>query len=151
MTFRLLFAVLLLTFASIPAQKDFDQSKIENYIKQSETEWAEAGIKGNTSALERILADDFLGIDPDGTRYDKAKELADTKNQAGNMISNHVNEMKIRFFGDTAVAQGSETWKLQKGPVKEGTYVWTDTWVKRKDVWQIVAAEDLVLPEPSRK
>jgi len=25
-------------------------------------------------------------------------------------ISNHLDEVKIRFFGDTAVAQGSESW-----------------------------------------
>jgi hypothetical protein len=72
-------------------------------------------------------------------------------NDHGNTISNHVNEVKVRFFGETAVAQGSETWEKRNGQLKRGTYVWTDTWVRRNDSWQIVAAEDLLLPESTKK
>jgi ketosteroid isomerase-like protein len=135
---------------SIRSARDAQQADAENYIKQSESEWAAAASKGDTSAIKRILADDFLGIAPDGSFYDKAKEIADTMNDHGNTISNHVNQIKVRFFGETAVAQGSETWE-RKGELKRGTYVWTDTWVHRNDVWQIVAAEDLLLPESVKK
>jgi len=93
----------------------------------------------------------ILGIAPDGSSYDKAKEIADIMNDHGNTISNHVNEVKVRFFGETAVAQGSETWEKRNGQLKRGTYVWTDTWVRRNDSWQIVAAEDLLLAESNKK
>jgi ketosteroid isomerase-like protein len=136
----------LITFAQNASQAD-----VQKYIEKSESEWAEAASKGDTAAIKRILADDFIGVAPDGTRYDKAKEVADTANDHGNTISNHLNEIKVRFFGETAVAQGSETWELREGHQKRGTYVWTDTWIRRNNTWQIVAAEDLLLPDSAKK
>ena len=44
--------------------------------------------------------------------------------------------------GDTAVAQGSESWVRQTG--ERGRFVWTDTWILREGRWQIVAAGDLI-------
>jgi len=153
MSFLLMLAAtsLLLVALFVTPARDAQQANAENYIKQSESEWAAAASKGDTSAVKRILADDFLGIAPDGSSYDKAKEIADIMNDHGNTISNHVNEVKVRFFGETAVAQGSETWEKRNGQLKRGTYVWTDTWVRRNDSWQIVAAEDLLLAESNKK
>ena len=150
-SFMLAATSLLLVALLVTSARDAQQANVENYIKQSESEWAAAASKGDTSAIKRILADDFLGIAPDGSFYDKAKEIADTMNDHGNTISNHVNEVRVRFFGEIAVAQGSETWEKRNGPLKRGTYVWTDTWVHRNDMWQIVAAEDLLLPESAKK
>lgn len=133
-------ALIVVMFAS--RTQDADQAKAERYIKESESKWAEAGVKGDTATVERILADDFLGVAPDGSFYDKAKEIADTQ-EKGNMVSNHVDGAKVRFFGDTAVAQGSESWEKRTGEPKRGKYVWTDTWVRRNNKWQIVAAEDV--------
>jgi hypothetical protein len=129
-----------------------DQSKIERYIRESESAWAEAGSKGDIATIEHILSDDFVGVAPDGSFYDKTKEIANTREELGNVLSNHTNEIKIRFFGnDTAVAQGSETWENRTGDPKRGTYVWTDTWILRSGKWQIVAAEDLTVLPPSNK
>jgi len=86
---------------------------------------------GDTSSEERILADDFIGIDPDGTAVDKAKAISETRLGAKDYVSNHLRDVKIRFYGDTAVAQGSESW------------------IRHIGKWQIVAPEDLIAPEPS--
>jgi len=149
----LLAAGLLLVLVPIIAltnTQNSDQSKIERYIKESESAWAEAGSKGDTATIERILSDDFVGVAPDGSFYDKAKEIANTREEQGNVLFNHTNEIKVRFFGiDTAVAQGSETWENRTGDPKRGTYVWTDTWILRNGKWQIVAAEDLTVPPTS--
>jgi ketosteroid isomerase-like protein len=139
-------AAVLITAAQNPSQSD-----AKKYIEKSESAWAEAGSKGDAATIKRILADDFIGIAPDGSRYDKAKEIADTANNHGNTISNHLNEVTVRFFGETAVAQGSETWERREGPQKHGTYVWTDTWIHRNNTWQIVAAEDLLRPDSAPK
>jgi len=58
-------------------------------------------------------------------------------------------DVKVRFFGDSiAIAYGAES---RIGKTKEGTeakrcQVWTDTWLKRNGQWQIVAAQDTVIP-----
>ena len=122
----------------------------ERYIKESEREWAEAVASGDTSPVERILADDYLGMDTDGTLYDKAKAISFTREGPKVFISNHLNFVKVRFFGETAVAQGSESWVRRTGSPLQGRFAWTDTWVGRNGKWQIVAAEDLIAPETSK-
>ena len=73
--------------------------------------------------------------------------VADTRNAPKYYVSNQLNDVKVRFYGDTAIAQGSETWEKRDG--KRGRFVWTDTWIRRYGRWQIVAAEDLIAPEKS--
>jgi len=121
------------------------ESEAQQYIVNSEREWAESVATGDTSALERILADDFIGVDPKGRVYDKAQMIADTREAPKFFVSNHLNEVKVRFYGDTAVAQGDETWERRNG--ERGRFVWIDTWVRRNGQWRIVAAEDLIAPE----
>lgn len=138
------FVVVCLSSVVVSQEK---QSEVERYIVENERQWAESVATGNADAVERILADDFLGVDPDGKMYDKKTMVADTKNAPKYFVSNKLNEVKVRFFGDTAVAQGSESWERRTGTPKYGRFVWTDTWIKRNGKWQIVAAEDLVVEE----
>jgi hypothetical protein len=148
---RLRIAILVvLAFAGfyVGQAQDSGISESERYIRESERLWAESVATGDTSALERILADDMVGVQTNGNFYDKAKEIADTHNGPKFYISNHLNEVKIRFFGDnTAVAQGSESWVRRSGTPSRGRFVWTDTWIRRNGKWQIVAAEDLIARE----
>jgi hypothetical protein len=107
------------------------------------------GIGGyrDTSAIERILADDFIGVDPKGRLYIKQLMIEETRNAPQYFVSNRLNDVKVRFYGTTAIAQGSETWEKRSG--ERGRFVWTDTWLQRNGRWQIVAAEDLIAPEKS--
>ena len=125
-----------------------DQKKTERYIIESERQWAESVASGDTGPVERILANDFLGVDPKGNLYDRAKMISDTREAPKFFISNRLNRVKVRFYGDTAIAQGSESWERRTG--ERGRFVWTDTWIRRSGRWQIVAAEDLIAPEALR-
>jgi hypothetical protein len=125
-----------------------DLKEAERYIVESERQWAESVATGDARTVERILADDFLGVDPKGTLYDKAKMISDTRNAPQYFVSNRLNEVKVRFYGETAIAQGDETWERRTG--ERGRFVWTDTWIRRNGRWQIVAAEDLIAPESPR-
>jgi ketosteroid isomerase-like protein len=124
-----------------------DQSEAERYIIESERQWAESVATGDARVVERILADDFVGVDPKGRLYDKTTMVSDTREAPNYFVSNRANEIKVRFYGDTAVAQGSETWERRTGDPLRGRFVWTDTWLRRNGKWQIVAAEDLAAPE----
>ena len=122
-----------------------DQKETERYILDSERHWAESVATGDTSAIERILADDFVGVHPQGRLYAKQQMIDETRNAPKYFVSNHLNNVKVRFYGNTAIAQGSETWEKHSG--ERGRFVWTDTWLQRDGRWQIVAAEDLIAPE----
>ena len=152
MKFRALFLVagVLIYVVYAARAQESSTAEAERYIKESERQWAESVATGDTIVIERILADDFIGVDPDGSFYDKAKMVADTREAPKYFISNHLNEVKVRFYGDAAVAQGSESWVRRTGSPLRGRSVWTDTWIRRNGRWQIVAAEDLIVPDPVR-
>jgi ketosteroid isomerase-like protein len=140
---RALPIVAVLCLCDCSGQKD--QKETEHYIVESERQWAESVATGDTSAIDRILADDFIGVDPQGRLYNKQRMVDETRNAPKYFVSNRLNDVKVRFYGNTAVAQGSETWEKRNG--ERGRFVWTDTWIRRNGTWQILAAEDLIAPE----
>jgi ketosteroid isomerase-like protein len=127
--------------------REKDLKETERYILDSERQWAESVATGDISAIERILADDFIGVDPKGRLYNKQQMIGETRDAPKYFVSNRLNDVKLRFYGNTAIAQGSETWEKHSG--ERGRFVWTDTWLQRNGRWQIVAAEDLIAPEKS--
>ena len=114
------------------------------YICDSERDWAESVATGNPSAVTRILANDFVGVSPEGHLYRKAEMVAETAQAGKFFASNVIGDVLVRFYGNMAIAQGSETWTRKTG--EKGRWVWTDTWLMRNGRWQIVAAEDLKAP-----
>jgi hypothetical protein len=153
---KLVLAAVALIFVSTPLTRaqnpapSSGQKEAEDYIRKSESEWAESVANGDATVIERILADDFRGVDPKGKLYDKPTMISETKEGPNHFVSNHLEDVKVRFFGDNAaVAQGSESWVRRNG--ERGRFVWTDTWILRNGRWQIVAAEDLVPPAKPEK
>src|SRR5271154_7128228 len=102
---KILLTALVLCVFSVPVQPANDPA---SYIRQAESDWAESVVTNDVSLLERILADDFVGVDIDGSHYSKADAIKDFRTHPSEFASNHVNEVQIRFYGDAAVAQGSE-------------------------------------------
>jgi hypothetical protein len=122
---------------------------ILRYICDSERGWAESVATGDAATVKRILADDFIGVHPSGRHYRKDEMVAGTPTAPEVFESNIIGDIIVRFYGNVAIAQGSETWRKKKGGT--GRFVWTDTWLKRNGKWQIVAAEDLIAPvEPAK-
>jgi len=111
-------------------------------IIQLERDWTQSFVTMDVAANQRIVADDFLGTEPDGRRSKKSDILNEVKTEEP-LASNHLNEddLTIRFYGQTAVVNGSESWKLKSG--KTGKFIWTDVFVKRNGKWQVVASQDL--------
>jgi ketosteroid isomerase-like protein len=125
------------------ADHGYSRADAERYIQQSEAAWAASVATSDASVVKRILADDVVWV-LDGDILDKAHAVADAANGPGDFLSNHLEYAHVRFFGDTAVVQGSETWTRTGG--RAGRFVWTDTWLRRNGQWQIVASEDVTVP-----
>ncbi|HET9825312.1 MAG TPA: nuclear transport factor 2 family protein [Chitinophagaceae bacterium] len=138
----ILSSLLLVSSINFNCTPKIDYAKAEKYIKESESQWAESTANGDTAVVRRILADDFIGTSSDGTHYNKRDAIVETLSSSKVFIFNHLDSVKIRFFGNIAVAQGSETWRKKSGIILKGKFVWTDTWRFRNNIWQIVAAQD---------
>jgi Domain of unknown function (DUF4440) len=127
-----------------PTRPSADHAADRAYIRKAESDWGESEVTRDAGVLERILSDDFVGVDVDGTHYSKADALQEYRTRPSNYVSNHIDDVEIRFYGQAAVAQGDESWEKKDGTAVK--HVWTDIWVQRDGKWRIVAAEDLVPP-----
>lgn len=117
--------------------------KSAKYIIDMERKWAE-GVCIDNGVVAGLLADDFQGTSPSGARFTKADELKDEKS-ARTAHDCGLDEAKVRFFGDSlAVVYGSEhaIGKDKSQPDAKVCQVWTDTWLMRGGVWQIIASQD---------
>jgi len=111
-------------------------------IIAGERAWGQAYVRGDTAAVRALLAEDFRGIDPQGHAFGKADVLADVA-ALPHSTADRVDDVVVRFYGDTAVAQAHEH---ESGPAPERRpmdRMFTDTWIRRAGRWQIVASEDL--------
>ena len=75
----------------------------ERYIVDGERQWAESVASGDTAVVERLLAEDYLGVAPDGTLRtkqaeiaglrsgDQSAQLAQDRCPAGLVIDQHMN------------------------------------------------------------
>ena len=115
-------------------------------ITAVEAKWASSACSPQPD-LKAVIADDFQGTSPSGRRYGRDEAITtDTKSLSRDC---QLGEVKVRFFGDSiAIAYGAES-KMDKandGKETKRCLVWTDTWLKRAGKWQIVAAQDTILP-----
>ena len=146
-----LLALLFLAGFALPsfAQESRWGSPEEETVKfmiAAEAKWANSACSPQPD-LKDVIADDFQGTSPSGHRYDKAKAIAtDTKSLSRDC---QLGEVKVRFFGDSiAIAYGAESAvsKAKDGKETKHCLIWTDTWLKRAGIWQIVAAQDTNIP-----
>ena len=116
------------------------------FITAFEAKWARSACSPQPD-LKAVIADDFQGTSTKGQRYGKDEAITtDTKSLARDC---QLGEVKVRFFGDSiAIAYGAESRidKANDGKETKRCQIWTDTWLKRAGKWQIVAAQDTIVP-----
>ena len=130
------------------AVESYSRADAEKYIRDSTSAWAESVATNDASVVKRILADDFVWV-REGEVLDKSSAVTGAQQGPGDYVSSHLDYANVRFFGDTAVVQGGETWSRKGG--RSGHCVFIDTWVRRDGIWQIVAAVDLSVPVPIKE
>ena len=121
--------------------------KTAQSIIDKERKWAES-ICVDNGVVAGLLADDFEGTSTQGARFTKADELRDEK-APHTAHDCGLDETKVRFFGDNlAIVYGSEhaIGKDKSQPNAKVCQVWTDTWLKRGNQWQIIASQDIRVP-----
>ena len=112
---------------------------VEATIKKIEQELTDTIVKSDTSAFEKYLASDYLGIGPDGATQNKSELLADIKSGTLKLESSNLSDMKIQVAeADMAVVvYRSDDKGTYKGKDITGQYRWLDVFVKRGGKWQI--------------
>lgn len=135
--------------AASPASAMESSVDVEKAIAQLERNWMDAIQKKDAAALERLIADDATLVDSDGRSLTKAAHIAEVKSRDIKIESFTLDPVKVRVFGDIAMATSGDTEKSQfKGKDSSGHYIWTDIYIKRNGRWQAIAAQNARLPQP---
>jgi hypothetical protein len=121
------------------AKEKGTSADVEATLKKIEQELVDTIVKSDTSAFEKYLASDYLGIGPDGVTQNKSELLADIKSGTLKLESSTLSEMKVQVTSpDMAVVVYRTTDKgAYKGKDVTGEYRWLDVFVKRGGKWQI--------------
>jgi len=136
--------------AQQPTRAQSAPSAGERAVLALEEAWPAAVVKRDVATFRRLLAPGFVYTED--ARTQTGDELihdlvasTDTVTQARN------EEMRTHDFGNTIVVTG---WLVMRGRSGgkpfERRYRFTDTWLQRNGRWQIIAAQDYLVPAGTR-
>ena len=130
----------LFSLSAVCAQGSASASETERTLTGLENEGVRAIIGGDTSTLRRLFAPELVYTE-DTTVMNRQELIRSI--MADRVTSGRNEDMKVHAYGGTAVVTGI---MYLKGNGKEGAfdrrYRFTDTWLRRNDQWQIIAAQD---------
>ena len=142
-----------LFFVALTATPLFAQKKVKDSKPGSvelirlENRWADAMVKRDRAFFDKYLAPKFV--------YTENEKLMQRDDVLNDLVSGpdtvtaaHNEAMEVHEYG--AVTAAVTGWLVVEGRSKgvpfTHRYRFTDTWVKRKAGWQIVAAQDYLAP-----
>jgi ketosteroid isomerase-like protein len=139
----------LAVVASSPAIGQTKNPKAEQELLKLQREWLDAYQKHDAAALERIEADDFTLTEADGKVTTKPEDVASIRNSKPPQPDDSfdVEDLKVRLYGDTAILMGRVILKYRnRGQIVVERYRYTDTYLKRRGRWQVVASQLTRIP-----
>ena len=98
-----------------------------------------AQVKGDGEALKRVLADDYLLLNSQDKREDKAQFIADYTAKGFTMEPFAIDDQVIMVWADGAVLGGAVTMKgMSDGKPYSVRIRFSDIWAKRGGNWQLI-------------
>jgi ketosteroid isomerase-like protein len=146
--------VLIFTAASIALGQKAEPRRaprrnVDQVIRQIDHERIQAQIDADAAALDRIYADDFIGIGPSGTVRTKPQVIADFTSGELKFQSITTDDVRVRVYSNTAVETGRSTMIGQdKGKAVPRDNRFTRVWIKQGAHWRLVANHYSLLITP---
>lgn len=120
--------------------KSTEETQAEQALRQIENEILTALLKSDTSALNRLWADEYSFTAPDGRVVTKENYIALIESGSLKYEVIKLEDLKVRVYGDTALAAGRITVKGIVGThIIDGQDRYLTVYVKRQGRWQQVA------------
>jgi ketosteroid isomerase-like protein len=137
------FLLLILSSIGLAAQQADPR---ESKLLALERLWNEAQVHRDSSALDALVSSRFINTEYDGELSDKQKFLADIKDPHFKPTLANIQDVKMNFFGDTAVITGIyHTQGTYQSKPYDHVGRFTDTWVLDLGKWQCVASHTSLL------
>jgi len=114
-------------------------SEAEEELLKIEKAFADAIVKNDLEGIERLVADDWIIIDPNGETVDRARFLEVIKSGALTHDMMESEDFRVRVYADSAVVTATTSTKGkfmgQEFSTRERA---TDVFVRRDGRWQCV-------------
>ena len=114
-------------------------SHVEEELLKLENEFAEAIVRNDLEGIGRLVADDWIIIEPDGGIVDRARFFEVIKSGALTHEMMESEDLRVRVYGDsavvTAITRTKGKFMRQEFSTQERA---TDVFVKRDGRWQCV-------------
>ncbi|HEY7786236.1 MAG TPA: DUF4440 domain-containing protein [Pyrinomonadaceae bacterium] len=119
-----------------------DNAQVLSTLTDIENEWTVANINADKKALERILADDYVATNLDGSRVGKVEYIStiqrDNQTQRWEFM-----DLKVDLKGNRATLHGVIKYYMRNG---ERAFQFSDTFVWRDGRWQATGSEIKEVP-----
>jgi ketosteroid isomerase-like protein len=136
---------LVLTLASVGLRAQQADPR-ESKLLILERLWNEAQVNRDAAALDALVSSRFVNTEWDGSVSDKQRFLADIKDPLFKPSLATIQDVKMNFFGDTAVVTGTyHTQGTYQGKPYDHVGRFTDTWIFDLGKWQCVASHTSLL------
>jgi ketosteroid isomerase-like protein len=144
---RQIFAIAVMAFSAAAIASGQEQGAIrdptrtaEQVIRKLDDKRIQAQIHADAAALERIYADDFIGVGPSGTVRTKPQVISDFTSGDLKFQSITTDDVRVRVYGTAAVETGHSTMDGQdKGKAVPHETRFTRVWIKQQGRWRLVA------------
>ena len=112
-------------------------------VTKLENDSVKADLASDKAFYQKVLAEDWTGGDSDGVWYTKAENLKlMDDSQHNKMNSEKLSDLKVRVYGNAAVATYKDTYDAMfKGEHRTRAVISTDTFVKMGGEWKEVASQ----------
>ena len=121
---------------------------MEKELLKLEKEFAEAIVRNDVEGIGRLVADDWVIIDPNGEIVDRARFLEVIKSGALTHEMMESEDFRVRIYGDsavvTAVTRTKGKFMGEEFSTQERA---TDVFVKRNGRWQCVLTHLTSVPK----
>lgn len=120
----------------------------ETQLTKIEHDWADAYVKRDPSFVQRLAADNFIFIGPDGNSVGKTDYV---KGITGPTVFTafEIGDLKVRTVGDVAIVTGTATITAKTGDKDEsGKYAFTDVFAKKAGEWKAISGEATPVKTP---
>ena len=125
------------TNESVAVPPPTDRDQVLAQLTDLENDWTVANLNADKKALDRILADDYVGPTPEGELQSKADYIR-TIQRDTTVDKWEFDDLKVTLAGDRATLSGKITYQTQEG---ELGYDFTDKFVWRDGRWQATGSQ----------
>jgi ketosteroid isomerase-like protein len=132
--------VLFALFSYVISGQTADEKFVlqEKEVLKAEQAWLDASRNFDAEGFQRILREDYVGVDADGrvrNKIDwiKAAEESASHSKSANTTKPSLNAIRVRLYADVAVVTGG----MNEGRTKATAVRFAHVWVKTSDQWQL--------------